>query len=164
MLCTNLTGGIHPIMKRTIVLAAVLALVLSSMAFAAGEQDFGIFKAYVPEGWSANKDGETVIFTKDDNTSSATITIAKTEGASLKELAEAFASEFKKSLKDVTAPQVDEDGDYMFEMTNANGVKSTVLLTGTDSEYALFVLTGIEAGGEGLAQILGTAQNSFKGK
>ena len=151
-------------MKRTIVLATILALAFSAMAFAEGEQDFGLFKAYVPAGWSASKNGETAIFTKDDSTSSATITVAKTEGASLKELADAFASEFKKSLKDVTAPQVDEDGDYMFEMTNANGVKSTVLLTGTDSEYALFVLTGIEAGGEGLAQILGTAQGSFKNK
>lgn len=134
------------------------------MAFAAGEQDFGLFKAYVPEGWSANKDGETVIFTKDDNTSSASITVAKTEGASLKDLADAFVTEFKKSFKDVTAPQVDEDGDYMFEMTNAQDVKSVVLLTGTDSDYALFVITGADAGGEGLGQILGTVQNSFKNK
>ena len=151
-------------MKRTIILAAVLALVLSTVAFAEGEQDFGIFKAYVPEGWTATKNDETVIFTKNDNTSSASITVANTEGASLKDLADAFVAEFKKSFKDVTAPQVDEDGDYMFEMTNANDVKSVVLLTGTDKEYALIVLTGVDAGGAGLGQILGTMQESFKNK
>ncbi|MBQ2617495.1 MAG: hypothetical protein IJG51_12240 [Synergistaceae bacterium] len=151
-------------MKRTILLAAVLALVLSAAAFAEGEQDFGIFKAYVPEGWTATKNDETVIFTKNDNTSSASITVANTDGTSLKDLADAFVAEFKKSFKDVTAPQVDEDGDYMFEMTNANDVKSVVLLTGTDKEYALIVLTGVDAGGEGLGQILGTMQESFKNK
>ena len=52
----------------------------------------------------------------------------------------------------------------MFEMTNANDVKSVVLLTGTDKEYALIVLTGVDAGGEGLGQILGTMQESFKNK
>ena len=151
-------------MKRIAVLAAVLALVLSAVAFAEGEQDFGIFKAYVPEGWTATKNDETVIFTKNDNTSSASITVANTEGASLKDLADAFVAEFKKSFKDVTAPQVDEDGDYMFEMTNEAGVKSTVLVTGNDKQYCLVVITGLEAGGEGLAQILATAQHSVTGK
>ena len=151
-------------MKRIAVLAAVLALVLSAVAFAEGEQDFGVFKAFVPDGWTATKDGSTVSFVKDDNTSSMSITVDETEGASRKDITDAFVAEFKKTFKDVTAPQVDEDGDYMFEMTNANDVKSVVLLTGTDKEYALIVLTGVDAGGAGLGQILGTMQESFKNK
>ncbi len=151
-------------MKRIAVLAAVLALVLSAVAFAEGEQDFGIFKAYVPEGWTATKDGSTVAFVKDDNTSSMSITVDEADGASRKEITDAFVTEFKKTFKDVTAPQVDEDGDYMFEMTNEAGVKSTVLVTGNDKQYCLVVITGLEAGGEGLAQILATAQHSVTGK
>ncbi|MBQ3402175.1 MAG: hypothetical protein IJG65_02210 [Synergistaceae bacterium] len=151
-------------MKRLMALAAVMVLVLSFAAFAGEEKDFGAFKAYVPDGWTATQDGSTVAFTKDDNTSSVSITVEKTEGVSAKDLAAAFAEEFKKTFTGVTEPQVDEDGDYMFKMTNAQGVESIVLLTATDTEYALLVITGADAGGEGLGQILGTMENSFKNK
>ena len=101
-------------MKRLMALAAVMVLVLSFAAFAGEEKDFGAFKAYVPDGWTATQDGSTVAFTKDDNTSSVSITVEKTEGVSAKDLAAAFAEEFKKTFTGVTEPQVDEDGDYMF--------------------------------------------------
>ena len=152
----------NSIMKRS--LAAVLAVVLAATMAFAGVQDFGEFKVDVPEGWTATKDGSTVAFVKDDNTSSMSITVDEADGASRKEITDAFVTEFKKTFKDVTAPQVDEDGDYMFEMTNEAGVKSTVLVTGNDKQYCLVVITGLEAGGEGLAQILATAQHSVTGK
>ena len=156
-------------MKRLVVLALVLALVFSVAAFAEDDEngkdmDFGIFKTYVPNDWTAAKEDSTVTFTKNDNTSQISVNVTATEGASAKDLAAAFAEEFKKTFTNVTEPQVDEDGDYMFEMTNANGAKSVVLLSAGDEDYCLFVITGADEGGAGLAQIIADIQNSTKGK
>ena len=156
-------------MKRLVVLALVLALVFSVAAFAEDDEngkdmDFGIFKTYVPNDWTAAKEDSTVTFTKNDNASQISVNVTATEGASAKDLAAAFAEEFKKTFTNVTEPQVDEDGDYMFEMTNANGAKSVVLLSAGDEDYCLFVITGADEGGAGLAQIIADIQNSTKGK
>ena len=156
-------------MKRSIVVALILALVFSVAAFAFDDEngkdkDFGIFKTYVPNDWTATQDDSTVTFLKNDNTSSMSVTVAPTEGVSAKDLAAAFAEEFKKTFTNVTEPQVDEDGDYMFEMINANGVKSVVLLSAGEEEYCLFVITGVDEGGAGLAQIIAGIQNSTRDK
>ena len=151
-------------MKRLMMLALVLVLVFSAAAFAdegGEERDFGIFKTYVPNDWTATQEGPTVSFLKNDNTSHISVTIAATEGASAKELVDAFVAEFSKTFTDITEPQVDEDGDYMFEMTNPNGVKSAVLFSADEKEYCLFVMTGVDNGGAGLAQIIAGIQNSF---
>ncbi len=101
------------IMRRSIVLALVLALVFSVTAFADDDgavRDFGIFKTFVPNDWTATQDDSTVVFVKNDNTSSMTVTVAETEGVATKDLVDAFVAEFKKTFKDVTEPQVDEEG------------------------------------------------------
>lgn len=123
-------------MKR-IIIAAVLTAIFASLAFGA-VQDFGKFTMDVPAGWTATPDGETIGFVKNDNSASMSITVDSTEGASLKEIADAFVQALNgKDLK--------KDGDgYSFGMTNANGVDSKCFLDGDDKNYALIVVTGIE--------------------
>ena len=138
-------------MKRLLI-AAVLALVFAAASFGA-VQDFGRFTLDVPAGWTAEKDAETVGLVKDDNTASLSISVADLDGMTLKDAAEAFV----KELNGTNLAQ-DADGDYTFEMTNANGVKSNVLLTGDDKEYCLFVMTGAETAGDEIAAIMGSLQ------
>ena len=144
-------------MKRLLAVLALTAL-LASSAFAA-THDFGAFTVDVLDGWTASQDGPTAIITKNDNTASLTITLADTEGASLGDLANAFVEEFKKTFTSVSAPAKDAEGDYTFEMVNANGVKSSALLTGDDAQYCLFVMTGIEAAGDEISAMLGSVKD-----
>ena len=124
-------------MRRLAVLAVVFAVFSAAMAFA-GVQDFGNFTVDVPEGWTATQDGETVGIVKNDNTASVSISYDSLDGASLKEIADAFVEALNgKGLKD-------EGGTYSFSMTNANGVESKCYLSGDDKNYALIVVTGGE--------------------
>ena len=138
-------------MKRTIVFAAVLAVVLSAAAFA---QDFGAFTMDIPAGWSASTNGPTGIATKDDKTASLSVTIVPAEGNTAETFANAFAEEFKKSFASVAAPAAEDDGSYSWEMTTAQGVKSTAILAVEDGKCKLVVMTGLETAGEEIAAML----------
>ncbi len=145
-------------MKR---FAIVFALVLV-LAISAGAQDFGKFTAEVPDGWTASQNGPTVIFTKNDNTSSLTITVDESGGANAAQLAEAFVGEFEKTgqFSEITKPEADKDGDYSFDMTNKQGVVSNCLLRVDGGKYMLMVISGAEHGGDDIMKIL----NSVKEK
>ena len=138
-------------MKRSVVLALVLALAFSAVAFA-GVQDFGKFTVDVPAGWTANQDEETVGIVKNDNSASMSITYDSTEGATLKELADAFVEALKgKNLKA-------EDGGYTFEFDNGNGVTSRGVLNGDKEHYALVVITGLENAPDEVMAIVNSIQ------
>ena len=122
---------------KKLLLALTLVAVFAAASFA-GVQDFGKFTIDVPEGWTATQDGETVGIVKNDNSAALSISVDSTEGASLKEIAD----EFVKALNGRNLTFT--DGTYQFEMTNANGVDSKAVLSGDDSNYALFVVTGAE--------------------
>jgi len=128
-------------MKRLLT-ALTLVAVFAAASFAA-VQDFGAFTMDVPDGWTASQQGPTSIFTKNDNTASLSITVAETQGYSLKDLADAFVAEFKKSFASVGTPEGDANG-YSWVMTTNNGAESKAILSGDDSKYALFVVTGGE--------------------
>ncbi len=138
------------IMKRS--LASVLAVALAATMAFAGVQDFGEFKVDVPEGWTATKDGETVGIVKNDNTASMSITVDSTDGASLKELADAFVEALNgKNLK--------KDGEsYTFDFDNGNGVKSEALIVTDGGKYALFVITGRSNAPKEVAAIISSLQ------
>ena len=126
---------------------AVVAVLAATAAFGA-VQDFGAFTIDVPAGWTAERDGETVAFTKNDNTASMSITYDTTDGASLKEIADAFVDALKgKGLK--------KDGDgYTFTMTNENGVESKCFIAGDNKNYALIVVTGGENAPDDVAAMM----------
>ena len=134
-------------MRRSLILGAVLALVLSAAAFGA-VQDFGKFTLDVPAGWTAEKDGETVGIVKNDKSVSVSITVDSTDGMALKDLAEAFVEALKgKDLKE-------EKGSYTFTMTSDSGVKSEAFLSGEDGQYCLIVVTGGENAPEEVVAIM----------
>ncbi|MBQ4431758.1 MAG: hypothetical protein II877_09655 [Synergistaceae bacterium] len=139
------------IMKRTIVLAALVALAITATAFA---QDFGAFTMDIPAGWSASVNGPTGIAIKDDKSASLSVTIMPAQGNSAKTFADAFAEEFKGSFAVVTTPEADADGSYSWTMTSAEGVTSTAMLGVEDDKCKLIVITGLEAAGGEIADML----------
>ena len=134
-------------MKRSAVLSVMAVLLTAACAFGA-VQDFGKFTLDIPEGWSASQDGETVAVTKADNSAAMSITFDSAEGASLEELAAAFAKELSAS-----DPKPTGDGDYTFSF-NQNGVESKCLLSGGEGMYILVVMTGDDTAG--MAAIMDT--------
>ena len=138
-------------MKSRAALLGIFAVILSAAGAVGVVQQFRNFSVDVPEGWTANQEGLTVILIKTDNTASMSITVDSPEGMNRKALAEAFVKELNgKNL------ERDPDGDYTFEMVNANGVTSQALLTGDDDVYCLFVMTGIENARDDMSAILGS--------
>ena len=142
-------------MRRSFALAAVLALVLSSAAFA-GVQDFGKFTVDVLQGWTASEQNGTAVITKNDNSAQLTISIEDAGGATKQQLAEAFVEEFSKSFKEVTAPVADSDGDYSWDMVTANGAKSHAMLSLEGSDFVLLVMTNVEAAPDDFTAMLGS--------
>ncbi|MBQ7221684.1 MAG: hypothetical protein IJS28_11980 [Synergistaceae bacterium] len=126
-------------MKRLAV-AAVLAVLSAAMAFGA-VQDFGKFTLDVPEGWTASSEGSMALISKPDNTGNFSVTIDDSEGASIKDLAEAFRQEFTKSFEKVGPVEDAGDGDVEWAM-QLNGVESHAMLSVDGSQFMLIVATG----------------------
>ena len=123
-------------MKRLSI--ALLFVALFAAAAFAEVKDFGAFRVDVPAGWTAEQDGETVGIVKNDNTAAVSITYDSADGASAKEIAEAYMGELKgRNLQGA-------DNAFTFEMTNANGVDSTCYVFADEGKYALIVATGKE--------------------
>lgn len=137
-------------MKRLLTALTVVA-VFAASSFA-GVQDFGAFTINVPEGWTATKDGATVGIVKNDNTASASITVDSADGASAKELADAFVSELNgKNLQTM-------EGGYQFEFDNQNGVTSKAFISEQNGKYALIVVTGLENAPEEISKMIDSLQ------
>ena len=141
-------------MKR-LTLAVVVVLALSFAAFGA---DFGKFTMDVADGWTAQQQDPSVTVTKNDNTAQLVITMASSEGASLKDIAEATAASFaQQGFKNITKPEADEDGDYSFDAVNPSGANTHVLVTGAEGEFCMFTTTiaqGAEAAGNEIQAML----------
>ena len=144
-------------MKRSLALAAVLALVLSSAAFA-GVQDFGKFTVDVAEGWTASSQQGTAVITKNDNTAQLTISMEDAGGMTKAQLAEAFVAEFKKSgtYTTVSNPEADKDGDYSWDMTTKAGAESHAMLTVEEGHFVLLVMTNVQNAPSDFTKMLGT--------
>ena len=137
-------------MKR--ILSALFVTVLIASCAFAGVQDFGAFTIDVAAGWTAEQDGSTVGFVKNDNTASMSITVEGSGGATAGELAEAFVDALNgKNLTET-------DGGYEFEMTNANGAWSKCFLTADGDKYALIVVTGLENAPEDISAMMESLQ------
>ena len=133
-------------MKR-LSLAVLFVALFAAVAFAA-VQDFGAYTVDVPDGWTATPDGETVGIVKDDNSAAVSITYDSTDGASTKELADAF-------VEALNGKNLEGSGDaFTFEMTNANGVDSKCFLFAENGKYALIVATGIENAPDEISSIM----------
>ncbi len=132
-------------MKRSLALAAVLAVVFSAAAFA-GVQDFGKFTINVPDGWTAANQQGTAVITKNDNAAQFTLSIEDAGGMTKAQLAEAFAAEFKKSgaYTEISTPEADKDGDFSWDMKTQAGAESHAMLTVEEGKFILMVMTNVQ--------------------
>lgn len=129
-------------MKRSLL---VLALLVFGVTAAFGETlDGGIYTIDVPDGWYGSVVGPTAIITKNDNSGQVSVAYASRQGYSLGDLAAALVQEFSKNdaFSSVGTPEADDDGDYVWDMTTANGTESKALLREVDDNYLLVVRTG----------------------
>ena len=122
-------------MRKYFALAALMVL-LGASAVCAEVRDFGIFKADILAGWTAEQDENTVGIVKDDKTASMSITVEENDGTSLADLADAFVKELNG--ENLTT---DEHGNAVFEFTSSNGVKSRAVLNADEKNFALIVIT-----------------------
>lgn len=110
-----------------------ISAILGTMA---KRHDFGIFKASIPEGWTANQDGNTVGIVKDDKTASMSVSVEENNGTSLKDLADAFMKELNgRNL------ETDAQGNAVFEFTASGGANSKAVLNADEKHFALIVIT-----------------------
>jgi hypothetical protein len=125
-------------MRKTFTATFVLlALCLMASVAFAGVTTFPKFKINVPDGWAASEQGPTVVLVANDKSASITITVAATEGMSLKDLAAAFTKELNGST-----PQHDsENNAYQFTFKKG-AVESNAILSGEGKDYCLLVITG----------------------
>ncbi len=144
-------------MKRSLALAAVLAVVFSAAAFAE-VQDFGKFTLDVAQGWTAEKQDDTVIITKNDKAAQLTISIADAGGATKAQLAEAFVNEFKKSgaYTEISKPEADKDGDFSWDMKTTAGAESHAMLSVENGEFILLVMTNVQAAADDFSNMIGS--------
>lgn len=120
--------------KFGITLAVSVMCLFAATAFAE-VKTFPKFKVDVPAGWTDSQDGDTVILAAGDKSASVSITVASTQGMSLKDLAAAMSQQLKGS-----PPQSLGDG-YHFTF-KAGAVESDAILSGDATTYVLFVATG----------------------
>lgn len=140
-------------MRRIFVLAMVLALTVSAVAF--GEvKDFGKFTIDVPAGWTATHTGPTASITKNDNTAALSVTVDSAQGNSAGALAAAFVESFKGSFKSVSEPKADSDGDYSWDMVNAQDVNTHAMLHVAEGDYVLITMTGVENAADDISAML----------
>ena len=114
-----------------------LALCLPAMAEV---KDFGVFTVDVPAGWNATQDKESgvVIIAAADKSAVLTIFVSPTEGVSVADIAQMFATELKGST-----PQRQAGADEVYVFTYKSGeVESTAVISAADKDYLLLTMTG----------------------
>lgn len=134
--------------RKCFLISLMLVLVFSISAFA-GVQKFDKLSINVPDGWSASQDGSTVTVLANDKSAALTFTIEDNDGTPIKDLADAFAKQFK-----ATEPEVDEDDTYYFTFKNPSDVDCNVILYGDDDEYLMLVMIGEHPDMEGIIDSL----------
>ena len=125
-------------MRKTFTATFVLlALCLMASVAFAGVTTFPKFNINVPDDWKASEQGPTVILVANDNSASISITVAATEGMSLKDLAAAFSKELKGST-----PQHDSENDIYYFTFKKGAVESNAVISVDGTQYCLLVITG----------------------
>jgi len=97
---------------------------------AGGVQKFDYFSVKVPEGWTAQQQGATVVMKSSGSDASLSIAFATRGAASFDQIANRHCEQMKGS--DLTRD--DSDGSYTFQYTNTAGIDCfAVLLNAADS-------------------------------
>ena len=120
---------------KILFLALILAIYVCVAAFAA-PMEFSMFTVEVPEGWSAQEKGTTVVISALDDSAVVTVTLDTMGGASLEEIADMFAQEL-----DGSEPLL-EAGVYRFNFINEQGMDSVMLIAGNGNNFTAIGIAG----------------------
>lgn len=106
--------------------------------------DFSDFSIELPDAWQVERDGNSVAFLAQDKSATMLVTVESIarmfkEGMSAKELAEAYAEEFKGS-----APEMEDDDPnyYSFNFTSPDGQDSEVSIVVSGQRFYLISISG----------------------
>lgn len=125
-------------MLRKMFVAMMLLLVLAVGA-GAEVQRFGHFTVNVPDGWTGELQGNTLVVKSERTNSSLAVAFNETGGASLSEIVERLYVQMEgENLEQ------DEDGDYMFTFRNLAGAESVAIVTEDDGYYLVLSLSGFD--------------------
>ena len=146
-------------MKRLAVLAAVLAVFSAETAFA-DVQDFENFTADVPSGWTAKQDNTMLFISKNGTEGSGLVAVSimpgSANGHSAKDIAESFVRQLKDAFPLIFMPEADENGDYVWNMVNSDGLNIHSVLRVENEIYVLTMMSGFDTAGEEISAILGS--------
>ena len=117
-------------------LIALFLILVFALCAGAAQVEFNGFAVEVPDGWTAQERGTTVVIRANDDSAVVSVTLDTIEGATLKEIAEAFAGELGGSK-----PQFD-GGVYRFNFQNEQGVDSVMLISGEGNKFTAVSITG----------------------
>lgn len=137
-------------MKRVLIIF-LLVLISSAACLPSGGafgeiREFKNFSLDVPENWSFQEQGPTVLIIADDKSGSLSITYDNPQGNSIGDLAAALSLELGGTM-----PEKDNDGIYSFEF---GGGKSQALITGDEDFYMLIIGMGFDKNADTLGEIL----------
>lgn len=124
-------------MKRKILCAALLGLLLVAGAAFGKVREFEYFTLDVPQGWKVARKDASVRVRKPDNSAVLIITMDALNGRSLKSIAEDASKKCKG-----TKPERDEEGDYTF---TCNGGKTESIVMEAGDLYLMMSATCKEA-------------------
>lgn len=137
-------------MKRLILIAIGLAVIITASAALAAVQDFGEYTVDVIDGWTAVPKGETVYFVKNDNSASWSMTISQLpDNANLEQYT-------KDVMKQLNGSGFKFDGkSYQFQFKNPNGQKTdVVIITLGGKKFMQWGITGAETAGKEISQLI----------
>lgn len=120
-------------MKRKILCAALLGLLLVVGAASGKVREFEYFTLDVPSGWKVARKDASVRVRKPDNSAVLIITMDALNGRSLKSIADDASKKCKG-----TKPERDEEGDYTF---TCNGGKTESIVMEAGEFYLMMSAT-----------------------
>ena len=137
--------------RTTLFRAAALGVLLLAGAARAEVREFDHFSADVPEGWSAEQQGATVVMKAVSSDVSLSIAVAPMGEAALEEI----ANRLYEQLGGVDLEK-DEDGDFAFKYRDTSGVESEVYLSEVgNGTYIVCASSGSgKPGGEAIDRIV----------
>ena len=120
--------------------------IFSSISSAGGVRKFDYFSVKVPEGWTAQQQGATVVIKSTSSNASLSIAIASRGAASFEEIVNRLCEQMRG--KELTH---DKDGNYTFQYRNTAGIDCVAVLLSVKNDggkdaglYVVVALSGYD--------------------
>ena len=125
------------IMKK--IFCTLLIILIFSGISSADLKQFGNFRAEIPDGWSGELQGTTLVIKNQNANASLAVAFNQMGNTPLTDIVERLYIQM-----DGRDLEQDEDGDYSFSFVNMAGVESMALVTGADGYYLVISMSGFD--------------------